>query len=193
MTTTTRTKQQERLRAMIEVAIMVALATVLSMIKLYELPLGGSITLLSMLPISVLSIRLGLRWGLCGGFLHGTIQLFLDLARIMTWGLTPVSLVGCFLFDYLVAFSAIGLDGILRQHGRGGFIGGIAFAMLIRFCSHLISGTLIFDAWLPDGWSNPFFYSVCYNGSYMRPEIAFTVIAAMLLTKTPTFRRLLVT
>ena len=93
------TKKRPDLRSMIECAIMVALATVLSMIKLYEAPLGGSVTLLSMLPVSVLSIRLGLKWGLTGGFLYAMIQMFLDLGKVISWGLTPAALIGCIIFD----------------------------------------------------------------------------------------------
>ncbi|MBQ7301738.1 MAG: energy-coupled thiamine transporter ThiT, partial [Clostridia bacterium] len=77
------------------------------------------------------------------------------------------------------------------RNGRIGMILGIALALFGRFCSHLVSGTLIFDIWMPDGWGNPFVYSVAYNGAYMLPELVFTVAAVMILTKTPAFRRVL--
>ena len=187
------TKQNKKidLRSMIECAMMVALATVLSMIKLYEAPLGGSVTLLSMLPVSVLSIRLGLKWGLTGGFLYAMIQMFLDLGKVISWGLTPAALIGCIIFDYLLAFTVIGLAGAFRSMGRIGMIWGIALALFGRFCSHLVSGTVIFDVWMPEGWGNPFIYSVAYNGAYMLPELVFTVAAVMILTRTPAFRRVL--
>ena len=187
------TKQNKKidLRSMIECAMMVALATVLSMIKLYEAPLGGSVTLLSMLPVSVLSIRLGLKWGLTGGFLYAMIQMFLDLGKVISWGLTPAALIGCIIFDYLLAFTVIGLAGAFRSMGRIGMILGIALALFGRFCSHLVSGTVIFDVWMPEGWGNPFIYSVAYNGAYMLPELVFTVAAVMILTRTPAFRRVL--
>ena len=187
------TKQNKKidLRSMIECAMMVALATVLSMIKLYEAPLGGSVTLLSMLPVSVLSIRLGLKWGLTGGFLYAMIQMFLDLGKVISWGLTPAALIGCIIFDYLLAFTVIGLAGAFRSMGRIGMILGIALALFGRFCSHLVSGTVIFDVWMPEGWGSPFIYSVAYNGAYMLPELVFTVAAVMILTKTPAFRRVL--
>ena len=186
-----KTKMRTNLRAMIECAIMIALSTVLSMIKLYEAPLGGSVTLVSMLPICVLSLRLGLKWGLAGGFLHAMLQMFLDLGKVVSWGLTPAALIGCLVFDYLLAFTVIGLAGLWRTKGRIGMTLGIAAALCARFCSHLVSGTLIFDVWLPDGWGNPFVYSVAYNGAYMLPELLFTVAAVILLTKTPAFRRIL--
>ena len=176
---------------MLECAILVALATVLSLLKVYKLPLGGSVTVLSMLPVSVLSIRRGCKWGLIGGFLYALLQLFLGLAEIISWGITPLAFIGCVIFDYLLAFTVIGLAGIFRSRGTSGMVCGIILAMLLSFSSHLVSGTLIFDAWMPDGWSNPFWYSVVYNGSYMLPEMIFTVAAALLLTKTAAFRTVL--
>ncbi|MCQ2431097.1 MAG: energy-coupled thiamine transporter ThiT [Clostridia bacterium] len=184
-------KRNEKLICMIECAIMVALSVVLSMIKIYKLPLGGAVTLLSMLPVAVFSIRRGLGWGLTGGFLYAAIQMFLDLGEVISWGLTPAALIGCLVFDYLLAFTVIGLAGMFRNHGVGGMAAGTAIALFLRFCSHLVSGTLIFDVWMPEEWSNPFIYSVVYNGSYMLPEIIFTVIAAIILTKTPAFKQLL--
>ena len=130
----TNTNRTFRLRAMIECAIMVALATVLSTIKLYEAPFGGSVTLLSMLPVSVLSIRLGLKWGITGGFLYALLQMFLDLGKVTSWGLTPAALIGCIIFDYLLAFTVIGLAGLFRKRGRIGMIIGIALAMGLDWC-----------------------------------------------------------
>ena len=176
---------------MFECAILVALATVLSLLKVYKLPLGGSVTVLSMLPISVLSIRRGCKWGLVGGFLYALLQLFLGLAEIISWGITPLSFAGCVVFDYLIAFTVIGLADLFRSHGIFGMVSGIVLSMLLRFCSHLVSGVLIFDAWMPDGWSSPFWYSVAYNGSYMLPEMIFTIAAVLLLTKTAAFRTIL--
>lgn len=175
----------KKIYPMIECAIMVALATVLSLIKLYKLPLGGSITLLSMLPICIFSIRWGLGWGMIGGFLYAALQLFLDLAEVLTWGLTPAALIGCILFDYLIAFSVVGLAGAFRKKGAFGAIGGIALALFLRLCSHLVSGTLIFGAWMPEGFGNPFIYSVAYNGSFMLPELVLTAVAAFFLMKVP--------
>uniref|UniRef100_UPI00398A3D32 energy-coupled thiamine transporter ThiT n=1 Tax=Caproicibacter sp. TaxID=2814884 RepID=UPI00398A3D32 len=65
---------------LVESAIMLGLATVLSLIKLYQMPLGGSVTLCSMLPILLIGYKYGVKWGLLTGFTYGVIQLLLDLA-----------------------------------------------------------------------------------------------------------------
>ena len=176
---------KNKLYPMTECAIMVALATGLSLITLFKLPLGGSVTVLSMLPICMLSIRHGLKWGLLGGFLHSAIQLLLDLSAVLSWGLTPAAIVGCFFLDYIVAFTVLGLAGVFRKHGKTGMILGICLALFLRFLSHVLSGTIIFDVWMPENWSNPFIYSVCYNGSFMLPELVLTCIAAFALVSIP--------
>ena len=47
-----------------ESAIMLAFATVLSLVKIVDLPYGGSITACSMLPILIIAYRYGTGWGL---------------------------------------------------------------------------------------------------------------------------------
>ncbi len=171
--------------ALVECAVMVALATVLSMIQLYHLPLGGSVTALSMLPICLFSLRWGVGWGLIGGFTHAVIQMGIALGEVVGWGLSPVALVGCIVLDYVLAFTLLGLAGIFRQKGKWGMLLGIFLALFLRFACHLASGTLIFDIWLPEDWANPFWYSVCYNGSFMLPELVITSLGAFALLKVP--------
>lgn len=180
-------KQKDRLKKLTRCAILIALATVLSLVKIYKLPLGGSITLLSMLPICMISFMYGVKWGIGGAFVYSVIQLALDLAEVLTWGLSPISLAGTVIFDYLLAFTLLGLSGVFRNTKKGtlAILAGAALSMLGRFICHLISGTLIFDIWLPDGWNDPFIYSVCYNGSFMLPELIITAVALVIVIRIP--------
>jgi len=172
-------------------SILIALATVLSMIKVYQLPLGGSITLLSMMPIALISIEYGLRWGMTGAFVYSLIQLGFGIGDgLFGWGLSPAALVGSIVLDYLLAFTVLGLSGLFRKKGSLGICTGTAMAVCLRFICHLLSGAVIFDIWLPDGWSNPWIYSLVYNGSYMLPELIFTVIGSIILFRTPQFSKL---
>ena len=68
-------KPYSKTRTLVECALMIALATVLGFIPLYELPHGGSITLVSMLPVLLVSYRHGTRWGVFTAFVHSLIQL----------------------------------------------------------------------------------------------------------------------
>ncbi len=171
-------------------AVMLALASVLSLIKVWHMPLGGSVTLLSMLPICILSIKYGWKWGLFSAFVYSIIQMLMDLGGLMTWGMTLKIWIGCIVFDYILAFTSLGLAGIFRNKGTWGIVGGIVFALTLRFVCHFISGTIFFDIWCPDGW-NLFLYSIAYNGTFMVPEIVFTVAGAVALFKVPQTTKLI--
>lgn len=182
-------EKKNRIRVLAECAIMVALATVLSLIKVWEMPLGGSITLLSMLPIMLIAIRHGTRVGLFTAFVYAAGQLFLGLSSLMSWGMTPVMWIGSVVFDYLLAFTLLGLAGVFKKHGFPGAVAGIVLACVLRFVSHFISGSIFFAVWCPEGW-NVVLYSICYNGGYMLPELILTVMGACLLFASKPIRKL---
>lgn len=170
-------------------AILIALSAALSLVKIFEMPLGGSVTFLSMLPVCMLSIMYGCKWGMFCSFIYSLTQLLFGIWAVLGWGLTPTALIGCIAFDYIIAFTVTGFAGMFRKHGVPGYIGGIALAMVMRLVSHVISGVIFFASWAPEGW-NPLLYSVSYNGLYMLPEMAFTVIGAVFLLKEPHTARL---
>lgn len=180
---------------LVEGAVMIALAAVLSLIKVYKLPWGGSITLLSMLPICMFSIKYGVPKGLFVSFGYALVQTAFDLAEVLSWGLTPGTLIVCLLLDYLLAYTVIGVAGLFRKKGIAGWIAGSALALFLRFVCHFLSGVLIWHSFgeLWDGFSteNEYIYSLLYNGSYMLPEIIFTVIGAVILFSVPQTKRLL--
>lgn len=182
-------EKRNRTRVLAECAIMVALATVLSLVKVWEMPLGGSITLLSMLPITLIAIRHGTRVGLFTAFVYAAGQLFLGLPSLMSWGMTPVMWIGSVVFDYLLAFTLLGFAGVFKKHGFPGAVAGIVLACALRFVSHFISGSIFFAVWCPEGW-NVVLYSVCYNGGYMLPELILTVAGASLLFASRPIRKL---
>ena len=100
-------------------AVMVALGAVLSMIKVLQMPFGGSITLLSMLPCAMISIMYGLKWGFAASFVESVVQLAFGITMdgILGWGMTPSALIGTILLDYIVAYTVIGIAGIFRKKG----------------------------------------------------------------------------
>lgn len=169
-------------------AVLLALATVLSLLKPFNLPYGGSITLLSMLPIVMIPLMYGTRWGLVGAFFYALIQLALDLGSVLSWGLTPWALIGTIALDYLLAFGCLGFAGVFKRKGIWGIAIGVVMVLVIRFLMHFISGVVIFasivdkDAWI---------YSLNYNASYMVPEFVTTTIAAVILFKVPYIKRLI--
>lgn len=179
-------------------AIFVALASVLSLIKIVEMPLGGSVTLLSMLPIVMISIMFGPKWGFGSAFVYSIIQLIfgITMSGLLGWGLTPIMLVGCILFDYIIAYTVLGIAGIFRNKGYGGICGGIVLALVLRFVSHFISGYVIFknleqfELFGTLFENRPVLYSIAYNGLYMLPELILTLIAAKILFRQPVIKKL---
>ena len=177
-------------------AVFVALATVLSLIEVIRMPLGGSVTLLSMLPIVMISIMFGLKWGFGTAFVYALGQLALGLPEVLTWGLTPAMLIGTVLFDYIIAFTVLGIAGIFAKKGYAGICGGVALAIFLRFVSHFISGYVIyknleqFKIFGNIFTNRPFLYSLAYNGFYMLPELVITTVAASIIFRIPAVKKL---
>ena len=160
-------------------AIMIALATVLSLAKIIQMPLGGSVTLLSMLPICLLAIVYGVKWGFGCAFIYSLIQMALDIGAVVSWGLTPKALAGTIILDYILPFTFLAVSGVFAKKGIIAKLSGIVLAMFLRFACHFVSGIIIFDIWCE--WKNVPLYSLCYNGGFMLPELIFTVLGAYFL------------
>ncbi|MEG0804249.1 MAG: energy-coupled thiamine transporter ThiT, partial [Pygmaiobacter sp.] len=71
------TQSYSKTRTLVECALMIAIGTVLAQIKIFEMPNGGSITLLSMLPFVLVSFRHGVKWGIFTGFVNSLLQMLL--------------------------------------------------------------------------------------------------------------------
>lgn len=188
---------------LVEGAVMLALSIALSLITPFKkiLPFGGSITLVSMLPICLYSIKYGIVNGLAVSFLFALFQFAQGAIQdgLFGWGLTAGMLIACILLDYIVAYTVIGLAGLFRKKGTAGWIAGICLALGLRFLSHFLSGVYVFAStgkiWddLDFIASNKYIYSAVYNAAYMVPEIALTVIVAVILLKLPQTKKLLLT
>ena len=189
--------KNKKVQLLAEGAIMVALATVLSFIRIVKFPWGGSITLFSMLPIVFFAIRHGVKNGLFVSSVYAVIQLGQGILfdGLLGWGLTPIALVSCILLDYIVAFGILCIAGIFGNKSFGAVIGGVFLAVSIRFLTHFLSGVLIFgsfgELWGGVFIENSWLYSLLYNGAYMLPEAFLTAVGAVLIFRTKAMRRVL--
>lgn len=176
-------------KIMVECAILIALSTVLSFVKVWKLPWGGSITMFSMLPVCYISVRHGVKWGVGSAFIYSVIQLFLGITvdGLLGWGLTGGILAACILIDYIIAFSVLGVSGVFSKKGFAGIMTGTAMAVVLRFVCHLLSGVYVFASAgkLWDGFetANTWLYSFVYNGCYMLPELIMTLVGAAIIFK----------
>ena len=170
--------KHKKLRALCEGAIMVALATALSYLKLLELPQGGSVCI-GMLPIFLYSARWGVGPAFLTSFAYGLLQLLLDGAY--AWG--PTSM----LLDYLLAFGVLGVAGFFPRKKGGIFIGTVV-GCVCRFIVHFISGITIYKIYEPtelfnSTFTNPYLYSAVYNGSYVFIDMALCLVITALIYK----------
>lgn len=179
--------QKIKTRILVECAVMIAAATVLSLIKVYEAPLGGSVTLFSMVPILILSFRHGVKWGCASAFVYSVLQLLLGLGSV-AWVPTARGVILCVLFDYIIAFSVLGFAGVfnaLKTNEYVKIIIGIIVACTLRYASHVVSGAVVWYEITKEGQWNDLVnqfgmwtYSAVYNIQYMGPETVITLIAA---------------
>lgn len=146
-------------------AMGIALAMVTSYIKVWEMPMGGSVTLLSMLFICLIGFWFGPRYGIAAGAAYGILQFVIDPYMLS---------VPQVLFDYPFAFGALGLSGFFRNQKYGLQLGYIA-GVLGRFLFSTLSGVFFFAAYAPEGM-NPLIYSSLYQGSYLGTEGIVTLI-----------------
>ena len=150
-------------------AVAIALGTVLSNIKVFSFPTGGSITLLSMLIICLPGYWFGLGAGVLTGVAYGVLQMLVD-----PYILFPAQLI----VDYLLAFGALGLSGLFSKH-KSGLIPGYIAAVLGRYLFAVLSGWIFFGMYAWEGW-NPLPYSLAYNAIYIFAEAAVTIVILVL-------------
>ena len=167
-------------RMLVEAGIMIALAQILSYLKIIEFQNGGSVTLGSMIPILLFAIR----WGSKPGILAGLVYGFLQFALQTKFSYHPL---GIFL-DYIFAFGCLGFAGLFRKN-LFTIVASIAVAMAGRFTFHYISGVLLWYMYAPKGTS-VYLYSLIYNGSYLLPE--FLISAALICALYKPLKRYLV-
>ena len=150
-------------------AVSIALGTVLSNIKVFSFPTGGSITLLSMLIICLPGYWFGMGAGILTGIAYGVLQMLFD-----PYILFPAQLV----VDYLLAFGALGLSGLFYKR-KNGLIPGYVVAVLGRDAFAVLSGWLFFGIYAWEGW-NPLPYSLVYNAIYIFAEAGVTIVVLLL-------------
>ena len=156
-------------RALTYGALCMAMSFVLSYIKLYSMPLGGSVTLASMLPLLWYSNQFGVRNGLIAGAAYGLLQL-IQKPEIYHWVQV--------LLDYPLAFMMLGLAGSVKNLQLGSVIGVAG-----RWICHILSGAIFFAEWVPEGWSNAWVYSAAYNGAYLLVELILCIVLSFALAK----------
>ena len=167
---------------LVKCALLAALAVALNFVKFAPWPNGGSITAAAMAPIVLAGLMFGPGWGALTWFTFSLLQMLLD-------GISapPVETVFWYvlviLLDYVIAYTVLGLAGIIAKPFlkpvKGAVVGTLAVTA-VRYLCHIASGILIWGVYAPEG-TPVWLYSLLYNGSYMVPEMIITTIVVGLL------------
>ena len=162
-------------------ALSIALSFVLSCIRLYRMPTGGSVTPGSMLPLMLFAVSFGMGPGLLAGLAYGALQYLQGGWWLNAWQ---------FLLDYLLAFAALGLAGIAHNKNDKWLYLSIPIAALGRAVCAILAGLM----WVADTpvselvigstqFNSPLLYSIVYNGAYLVPDTIICLILAFLIAK----------
>lgn len=179
------------IRKIVECAIMIALATVLSYLTIFSAPMGGTITAFSQVPIVIIGYRYGFKWGTFTGVVYGILQMLLQGLGNFAYVKGIGSYLILILFDYIIAFAVLGIGGaIFRKAIKQQVLSigmGAVVASALRFLSHFISGVTIWGEYA-GGWKSVWTYSFGYNGFYMLFEGIITVVGVVALALVFDFR-----
>jgi len=163
---------------MVTSAVLSALAVILTWAEIQLGALGGSINFV-MLPLIIIAWRYGVLWGIGSGLIVGFIKCLIGGG--IGWGLPSI------LLDYVLAYGAVGLAGLFKNHKWGLEIGAVV-GCIARFIIHFISGITIYaivsaETVLGVTTANAYVYSLLYNGLYMVPSSVVVIILAIILKK----------
>lgn len=162
-------------RALVYGALCISLSFVLSYFKLFELPMGGSVTLLSMLPVAAYAAAFGPAYGFTAAFAYSLLQV-VQGAYVVHWAQL--------LLDYILAFTCFGLASLFPKSLPLGLIA----AGFGRFVCSVLSGVIFFSAYAAEaGFESAWIYSIAYNGSSLGVDALLCVLVALL----PGMRRLM--
>lgn len=177
-------KKQISVQMIAEGGLMIALAKVLSMVTLWQMPAGGSVTLASMAPLFLFASRWGWQWGMLVGGLYGLVDLMIG-----GYVVHPLQVI----LDYPLAYAMLGLAGIgshQEDDGLSAYLPGIALGTALRLACHILSGCIFYStidftkggASLAQAltWSNMasgFGYSFTYNGSFLGVDFLICLVA----------------
>ena len=180
----------KKTKALVEGAMMVALAIILDFLKDVlpgQLPNGGALFNISTLPIIFFAVRHGMGWGTLAGFIFGTLNYMMG-GHAIDW-----TTIIC---DYMLAFSFCGLGAGLMKGKKYSAIWGTALGVSLQFvCSYLV-GVFVWGKWMPEEFlgmtmTTPWFYSFLYNISWALPNMILTAVLFFVLYQVKPMNKLL--
>ncbi len=160
-------------------ALFIALAAVLSEIKIVTLPMGGGVTALSMLPVILIPVMFGAGWGFFSCATYAAVQLLFGLDSALA-APTQAGAVGSIFFDYLLAYSALGIVGFFARGKKPTIILGAALAILARYAMNIIATCVVWGVFVPAEYGL-LEYGILYNSYVVIEGAAVCIVLAILL------------
>lgn len=170
-------------RMVAEAGVMIALAKILSFIKLFEMPMGGSVTLASMAPVLFFAIRWGWQKGLLVGLVYGLVDYLLG-----GYTVHPLQV----LLDYPLAYMMLGFAGLQRASDGDGFFShlpSLILAVVLRLAMHVLSGCIFYstidftkagaslgEAFTLSNMGAGFMYSLQYNAAFLGVDFLICLV-----------------
>ena len=169
-----KTPTASRIKTIAFAGVSIALAYVLSFVRIWQMPWGGDITLLSMFFVTFIGYLFGPATGFAAAFVYSILQFIQSGGSYM---LSPFQ-VCC---DYFLAFTALGAAGFFRNK-KNGLVTGYLVAVFLRGVFHTIGGYLYWMDYMPESFpaSLAVIYPIAYNYAYLIPEALITVIVILL-------------
>lgn len=207
----TSTNKKMPVRYLTESALLIAMSTVLSLFKPIDLPMGGGITICSMVPMIVLAYRWGLRRGLLASLVYGVLQLLIGVGT-NSFGLSLAATFGMLAIDYLLAYTCLGLGGLFRNRFRSptpALLLGGGVAVVARYLCHFLSGVIFWGSYAAaffgpegdgagmgtfvlghfSGLGLAIVYSAVVNGILMLGELVLTELGLAIVSRVPVLRK----
>ena len=176
--------QMSRTAVLTEAAIMIAMGFVLSLIPVIELPWGGSVTMVSTLPILVFSLRHKTSWGVGVAAVFAFTQLMDGFGNVL-YAKTYSAMVLSALLDYILAYTLLGFAGVIARKFKNrtfGIAASVTITGLLRLGCSFLSGVIVWSEWAPEG-TPVWLYSITYNSGWLLPDLALVLVAVLILSK----------
>ncbi|MFA5560765.1 MAG: energy-coupled thiamine transporter ThiT [Acholeplasmataceae bacterium] len=140
------------------IAIAIAIDVITSMFNL-RMPFGGNFIGISMLPLILIGLFFGLKYGLISGFIYALYNftsdyiIYIDALRLTLESWTGITwtfwhILGLVFLDYIIPFMAFGLSGLFADgfKSKAKFVYAALTVSAIRLFSSTFAGTLLWGS-----------------------------------------------
>lgn len=182
----------KKTKKMVTTGVLIALGTILSMIKVFALPYGGSITLFGMVPVLILGYKYGVKWGAVSALIYSVLQAILGATASQAFAgmydpenaaKSVLNIVLMALLDYIIAFTVLGLAGMFKgkiKNDVAAITAGSTVAVLLRLVAHFFSGWILWGSYaewfFTDVMNNSFGQSILQNLSGQTLAMVYSIV-----------------